>query len=98
MSRIDALKAIEAVRVDDYTDPLNTHDRQWERYMWPINGTGQCIRLNAAIRDNLVIVSGCGMEIKCWAEDVQEAANAIAAWTEKVYNSRSVRAQRYGKD
>ena len=84
MSRIDVLDEIEAVRVDGYTEPSGTHDRKWERYMWPHDGGRRCIRLNASIRDNGVIVSGSGMEIKCGVLDVQAAADAVGAWCKKL--------------
>ena len=84
MKRIDVLNEIEQVRVDGYTQPLSEHNRQWERYMWPRSGGTRFIKLSAAIRDNGVIVSGGGMEIKCCDGMVQEAAETVAAWCKKV--------------
>ena len=84
MKRIDVLNEIEQVRVGGYTQPLSEHNRQWERYMWPRSGGTRFIKLSAAIRDNGVIVSGGGMEIKCGVLDVETAAHAVGEWCNKL--------------
>ena len=84
MSRIDVLNEIEAVRLEGYSIPTDTHNRQWERHMWPNNGHQYILTLKACIRTGCAIVTGGGIEIKCCDGMVQDAADTVAAWCRKV--------------